>query len=256
MARARRGTTVRRVYTYGAKNLAARNIQRAWRSKRAVRAHVGESIWNSNCKSTLTHDDFPTTQSTGLLYGLDITQLAQGQEQNQRERGVINCRGFKTQIMFQNLQGSATLYVNIAMIAPKSTDSSGGDIPVNARFFRLNGAQRSLDFNQVGVSPFQRHISSINTDDYTVLWHKRRVLCPNSNGTAANVMNTKNSMWLCNKYTKLSRQIRYGAAESSAATDGRVYLVYWCGVNGFPADPGVTFQISRRCIMYFKEPKQ
>lgn len=257
MARARRGTTVRRVYTYGAKNLAARNIQRAWRAKRnpnlpGPRA-VGESNSTALCKSKLAENAAPQTRVNGILFSVDLTELSFGQEINQRERGMVNCRGIKFDLNFQNLAGSSACYINVALVCPKATNI--GDGVSNTAFFRSNGVNRQIDFT-TGLAPFDKHTLNINTDEYIVLWHKKKILGPNSSQSAAECMYNRNSNWYLKRYTKIGRQIRYANPESATATDGRMFLVYWGGTYGQTDEttPG-SFQYCSKIVHYYREPK-
>jgi len=241
-----------------ARSLAARKIQRLWRSKRARTRQIGSSIWTGTCKSVLTHDVIPTLKNNDTLWGLDLTQCQQGSEMNQRERGIINCRGFKTYMMIRNQNANGAMLANVAMIAPKSTDTVGGDIPTGTRFFRGNGAVRALDFQGVGVWPFQRFITPINPDDYTIIWHKRRVLAPANAAATSQNHGSRSSIWFLRKYTKLDRAITYLNPESNVATDGRIYLVYWFGREGASVSTNTLLEtaVTEKHIMYFKEPKQ
>jgi len=256
-ARASGGYTKIAVPTYGAKIIAARRIQRAYRRRRnpnlpGPRA-VGESNLSAICKSKLAENAAPQTRVNGILFSVDLTQVSFGQEINQRERGMINCRGIKFDLNFQNLSGSSACYINVALLCPKAT--SIGDAVTNTAFFRSNGINRQIDYT-TGLAPFDKWTLNINTDEYIVLWHKKKILAPNSTQSAAEAMNLKNSGWYLKRYTKIGRQIRYANPESDTATDGRMFLVYWGGTYGAVDEttPG-SFQYCSKIVHYFKDPK-
>lgn len=239
---------------------AAGTIQRAWRAKRrstvARRSRIGTPVYGpGNCKSNVAFDLDLTTVLTGTLYKFDCTQSTQGNEINQRERGIINCRGFKFYGHFQNTSGALGLYLNVAMICPKSTNTTGGDAVSDLGFFRANGIVRAQDFGPA-QTPFRAHVLNINPDDYTVLWHKRKLLAPNNGNASTWGSNARNGDYIMTKYTKINRRITYQNPESSAATDGRVWLVFWAGSTAAAETIQPAYARSIRCIMYFKEPKQ
>jgi len=247
-------------YSPARRSRAATTIARAWRSKRGRltgrRRVIGQSIWTGNCKSTITAQSNPTAKLTNTLWGEDLTECVLGPGQNQRERGVINCRGFKIDVHMHNTSGSFAQYANFAIVAPKrlvgSTDPLEG-----TNFFRGNGTLRAIDFNAVGVIPFERYVRSINPDDYTILYHARRILLPNNSAGAFNSQRGS-SFWNIRKYIKLNRAITYANPESIRATDGMVGFCYWFGrmdsSDGVTAVAEVT--VTERAVMYFKEPKQ
>jgi len=248
-ARTARSGTVRRVYTTRAKNMAARTIQNRWRA-RAVR-RIGEPLGAQRCKSVISEELYPVLRNSGTLYGVDCTRCIQGNEANNRERGIIECRGIKIDLYCENNWGAQNNLLNIALVAVKSTDAFKGNIPTGTNFFRLAGVDRSIDFSSLSLDPFRRHTYSINADDYTVLWHKRRILAGKNSATLSSM---RNGSMLLRTYTKIKRQVRYDSGEDAGATDGRIYMVYWFGPATFAADPITAgLNISYNIEMYFKD---
>jgi len=238
---------------------AARTIQRAWRRRKRTPARtrmVGSSIWSGNCKTVLTADQDMTTRTDNTLWGNEITDCNQGSEMNNRERGIINCRGFKLTYFFQNVVANSALFVNFAVVAPKQLPLDTSAVS-GTNFFRSAGNFRGLDFLAPGNTPFERHIHAINPDDYHILYHARFILGPaaSSNGENAGY---KPSFKRVTKYIKMNRAITYQAQEGSSATDGKVSVAYWFGLVG--SNEGTTqtatCAVHERAVMYFKEPKQ
>jgi len=194
-------------------------------------------------------------QPTNALNFHDITDINKGTDINARLRGVINCRGFKYHLIFWNKQGITPMYLNVAMVAPKNILSANVVTPV--AFFRANGNQRATNFATLGDTTFQNHVRCINPDDYTILWHKRTILAPNSYTAAGGNMGSSRAIRTFRGYTKLNRQITYDDPESPNATDGRVGLVYWFGRVGDTGLPNVNeVETNVKVLMYYKEPRQ
>jgi len=240
---------------------AARKIQKAWRAKRRNATPrrtrmIGSSIWRGTCKSTLTADQDATARTDNTQWSQEITDCSQGSEMNQRERGIINCRGFKIDYFFQNLLANSALYVNMAVVAPKQLSTDNNAVQLG-QFFRSAGNNRALDFNAPGTVPFERHILGINPDEYHILKHKRFILAAAAASTGEWGGN-RSSFRHVKMYIKMNRAVTYQAAESASATDGKVGIVYWFGQVG--STDGTTTSaacnVSDRVVMYFKEPKQ
>jgi len=271
LARNVRRVRARRTRPYRtARNIAAaRTIQNRYRrykfrknltpAQRAAVDSVGEPRSGRNqCKSAIITDTATANLSLNgsTLYTYDLTGIAQGNEQYQRERSIINVSGFKIKIWFRNFQGSTPCWINCAVIAPKSTTS--GDNVSGISFFRNEGGtQRYFDFNGIGATGFQQATRSINNDDYVILWRKRFMLGQQSPGAVNyNEQSGRSSYRLIERYIPLKRQVRYADAESISATDGRVWLVYWqqnpdsLAVAGLPSG---SLLVSQKFVTYFRE---
>jgi len=233
-----------------------RTIRRAYKSSKKQRlfskTHVGENIGATSCKSVEIVSTDLQPKDTRTLYSASVCRIPQGTEINERLRKHVNLRGFKVCFELLNTQPTP-MYFNIAVVAPKNTTNQNVD---NNKFFRDTSTDRARDFGN-GLTGLEFHCLPINTDDYTVLKHKRFRLGPVGSNPeiAENVTNNyKNVDW----YIPLKRQVRYTNAEDNKPTDGDVYVVYWCdkmfaasGDTPSTAAVGVT----QRYITYFREPK-
>jgi len=190
------------------------------------------------------------------LWNQEVTDVSQGREMDQRERRIINCRGFKCTWFVQNALIGQPIFFNIALLAKKSLTVDGPIQETN--FFRSHSVFRAVDFGAVTMTPFEKYTRAINPDDYTILWRKRFMLGCSSANSSNNQMGGMSSIKVITKYLKLNRAVTYANQESNSATDGQVSMVYW-GSNAISGDGSLktpTFNIAHRIVMYFKEPKQ
>lgn len=219
--------------------------------KAKLRTRIGERVGTGNAKSNRTLN-LSTGVDTRTLYDEPLLNLDQGTGRNQRERGVVNFRGVKICMSFQNLNGAATkpdMYVNVAVISPKAEDSGTIALPV-ANFFRAAGTDRGTNFG-TALTAIQFRCLPINTDLYNVHKHKRLNI--------GNVQDTArtNSKTL-EFYVKLNRQIRYEGT-TSTPTGKNMYLVWWCDIQSTPtAGPVITnaMNLQMDIIQYFHESKK
>lgn len=231
---------------------AARNSKTYFARKRAQRAKnkskLGEDVGTSSCKTHVTDDNNPTTYDTRTLYSFELTDLTEGYDRDQRLRKMINLRGFKVCLELMNL-GANALYVNVALLSPKvgqTIDTTG--------FFRGKDLARGIDFG-TPLNGLEFHCLPINTDRYHVLTHKRHQLVSGTGaGTTVDLQSANHTT--LDFYQKINRQIRYDSG-STSPIDGRVYLVVWCDSFGAQTASSVVatqLQMTRRAVMYFKEP--
>lgn len=250
--------TGKRSYRPRHPRLAARTIQRTWRKSRAraanrklfSRTEIGAPRASTTAKSAIINNANPTSRDSYTLYQLDLTALSQGIAINQRLRQHCIVSGFKIYMEVYANQ-AYPLYFNCAVVAPKETN---GIVSV-ANFFRNNTDARSLDFS-INRTGLEMGTCQINTDDYTVLKHKRYVL--NTQGAPGTAYNKqygtafRNLTW----YIPLRRQVRYFNGESANATDGRVYHLFWFArwQGSAPGGIAASATTSTRVITYFREP--
>lgn len=170
-----------------------------------------------------------------------------------REKHTVVIKGIKFCVKVRNFE-TYPLWVNVAVIHPKTELGVGNDIP-NDEFFRSFGTTRSQDFDVNTMTPMDFHCFPINTDKYVVLRHKRFTLGPaGAFTTGANWQPTK----LLDFYVKLNRQIRYAGDSATDLEEGQVYLAYWCdSPDSASNSPAVasSMQVDRRFITYFKNPR-
>lgn len=216
------------------------------------RSNIGDPVSSTNAKSTLIDNTQSIVRSTRILYFLDITQLAQNAlEINTRQRQHVNMRGFKICMEVTNTTPNA-LYFNVAVIAPKDDGAtfSGND------FFRQNTQFRSQNFSNA-LSGMEFHCLPINTDDYTVLRHKRYQLNHQNSTNAFANRQYGTSYRTIDWYVPLKRQVRYRGGETTEATSGKVLHVFWFALFNSAAGAGSTQCgiTSQRIITYFREPR-
>jgi len=234
-----------------------RAVRRSFKSNKRARlfsrTHVGESNGTTTAKVHIQDRNIsPDLKDTRTLYSVSVCRIPQGTEIDERLRRHINVRGFKMCWEVVNLT-AIPVYLNVAVICPKQTTNDGIE---ETDFFRDQTSNRSQNFS-TSLTALEFHCLPINTDDYTVLKHKRYRLAPNGTSTAFNPnagASYKNIDW----YVKLNRQVRYTGTESNKPTDGDVYVVYWCdrfgSASGSTAQSN-TLQIYQRYLTYFREPK-
>ena len=154
---------------------AAKVIGKAWRARarrRASMARIGTTPGTAQCKrASVAKDTF--TGSTRTLYFTELQDITKTttNEIDKRQRDVVKLSGVKLCIEVNHLQ-TAPLLVNYAIVYDKR--SNDGTTTVNTGdFFRANGGtQRAKDFSTV-LSSAEFHCLPLNTDRFTVLWHKR-----------------------------------------------------------------------------------
>lgn len=223
------------------------------RKKRSFRAtNFGDRPGTGTGKRHVTSEINALPLDTSTLYSYGITDIAQGDDINNRERRMVNLRGFKLCMELEN-DHTTPMYINIAVLCPR--DGAAG--VVNGDFFRGSSTARALDFDDAGITGMEYHCLPINSDRYTILKHKRYRLDPsseaaykNSNGT-----NFKNVDW----YIPIKRQLRYNNQPTNDQPEnGRCFLVYWFAPfqasAGAVAITGVV-NVSQRVVAYFRDPK-
>lgn len=216
---------------------------------------IGMPAGSTSSKSALIQNTTGIVRNSRVLYTLDLTAVQQGVEINQRLRQHAKISGWKICMEVSNTI-TRPLYFNWAVISPKSTGQSGGNAPDPANFFRDNTQARSMDFSN-GRSALEFHCCPINSDDYTILKHKRFVLQQPSFSSGAWNRQYGSAFINIDRYIRLKRQTRYLPGESTTATDGRVFLVYWYDPWGYASGvgSGPVASESLRVITYFREPR-
>jgi hypothetical protein len=246
------------------KQYAKRKKSLVWKKPLPARLQVGEPVGFATCKSTVTidttHDNpLPRITEDTLVATTPINNLAIASVSNainERQRDIVNCRGFKIDIYVVNNNQDRLYQFNWAIISPKEQDS--GDT-LTAEFFRAYDATRSINFNATTNTGMELTSSPINTDAYTVFVHRRCYLMPNKFGTMSVDYKTSDDRPGFKKlsyYLPLNRQLRYKSSESNC--EEPMYLVYWM-THPFKLSTvtgGLQVgTISHRIVMYWKEPK-
>lgn len=196
----------------------------------------------------------PEALSTRTLYTKELTNIAKettGDEIDRRNRDLVNIRGVKLCMQFQN-ENSVNLhmYVNVAIISPKDCNTT----PTTTEFFRSFGASRSEDFDPATMTAIMSHYRGINRDIYDVIMHKRMRLGPSIDDSCAM---TNPRVKVLRRYVKIGRQFRFKG--STASPSGRsLWLVYWCDKsNNLTSDTPVANQVfvQHDTALYFRESK-
>jgi len=234
---------------------AAGKIGRAYRRSRAKKAkfsrrNIGEPVGSGTAKRYVTETINPVNEDTRVLYQYGLTDIDQGTAINQRERRMVNLRGFKICMEVKNI-ATTPLYLNVAILSPKD----GAADVTTSDFFRGAGANRGRDFG-IGLNSNEFHCLPINSDRYTILKHKRYRLVPGNTPSDTASLNGYSYMNL-DWWVPLKRQIRYDA-DTGQPESGKVYMVYWADnfstAGGSAVNPA-QMVVTRRVVTYFKEPK-
>lgn len=251
------------------RTMAASIIQRAVRSRmsskrplsyvtRARNATGEDTISYPALASTVKSDGFVSRSSNDLI-AINPLNVARktttDQDINTRETDVIYLSGFKVKFTASNISATNYLYFNIALVSckPGVSTFSGADF-----FTSGGGTTRSYDFDNVNYTTLERNKDPINSDNFVVHWHERRVLSPNQQACAGPPTGLWPNMLCMDKYVPIQRQIRFDT--SSASSSRPIFrLVCWTGIVGEGYnDPFVTtatqFATEHSITAYYREP--
>lgn len=254
---------------------AAVQIQRAWRGylgrkrarkvraargkQRFSRSQIGDKVGSVGTKEYLTGSITGDLGQRELAY-LSLTTLpaTATNDVNERQRNIVNCRGWKIYMRFNRIDPGTTnendqpLYLNIAVVSPRHSQL-GGNLSDN---FWRDGTQnsRALNFNPgAGYwDPLVYNMYSINSDMFVILKHKKYKLgrtTTDASAADANKESCVNLKW----WVPLKRQLRYEGAAVTANDD--VYLVYWYDMQGTTATNTVSLTRTIYAHLVFREPK-
>ncbi len=237
---------------------AGRKILRAYRSYKRRRAGTRKKrnlftpqgfTPTSNTKKVAIEND-ATIQSLGTrtLYQSALGAIAHTttNQLNGRQRDIANITGFRICMEVANQATSAPLYFNCALVTPRKNDTV-----LTTEFFRANeGQTRAVDFDTARTST-EFHCLPINTDEYTIQFHRRYRLAP-KNGTE-----TGRSYMNFDRYIRYKRQMRYPGTGSTPNTQ-QPFFIFWFDLFSTPSG-GVAIpnqaEVNRRFVTYFREPK-
>lgn len=239
---------------YQAISAGTRKYKAMRRNKRGKTEHIGKPVGESGVKRT-TQLNNNVSVGTRSIHAVNCTQIAQGNEIDQRERRSANLRGISFCIEMRNTS-ERPLYVNMAVVHVKGCHDVN---TVHEEFFRGEDTARAIDFNDT-LSSNELHCLPLNTDKFVVLSHKRLLL----NGPKESMVqdyndqegkNYANLMW----YQKIDRNIQFTSADRTSVTDGSaVYLMYWC--DQFLTEANTTstasaLKLSKRIVAHWKDPQ-
>lgn len=238
-----------------------RSVRRRTRSNYTKNGRIGEKVGLSSCKRVTTialgSQDVPAL----MFLPHNVCNLGKGSAINERERDIINCRGFRVRMHIQNLSYYPVTW-HMALVAPKEDWNRTGD-----GFIRGHYGTRDLNIDEV-QSGVENNENAVNTDKFVVVKHHRIKIGPSGDPdttqtSAVNRYNFANvrQNWVYKEYFfKLNRQLRYEDSNANCLTP--MYLCTWFDYSGRGA--GVawnTLQTGAKCkmtgdvLMYFREPK-
>lgn len=206
------------------------------RSPTLIPREFGFKVGEGTTKRFVNNSKAEVSEATRTLYSEELTALGGGTGINDRQRQIINCRGFKINYAFRNTL-DISMYLNIAVIAPKFNQTGVTSVD----FFRSNdGGVRSQNFGN-SLSPLEFRNLPINTDDYHVFMHKRHLLGPDTNNAIGHFnANTGPVNYLVRKHwIPVNRQLRY-ASDLTTSANTPIFFVYWADSMNNPAGAGVS----------------
>lgn len=197
--------------------------------KRARYTQVGEPMKNIHAKREQTSAITDFNTDTRTLYDAELTVIAQGDNEDQRNRHLINCKGIEIAVHFYN-KNNQPLFVNMAVVAPKHGSTFSGV----TEFFRSNNGDRGQNFG-TSLSGLELHYLPINTDKYTILTHQRMQLGSESDATGTYNSDAGKGNWMSKKqWLPINRQLRFENSGSVSCTTP-IYFVWWCDRMRTPA---------------------
>lgn len=234
--------------------MAARKIQgayRRYRRSRKVRINrsIGQRPGSGTTKRNVAFDQ-ENSEGTRVFIVDEVTAMNRTttNEINERQRQIVNFRGFKFCATFKNLQAAGILMGNLAILAPKGVNTA----PSTTDFFRSyeNSVSRAKDFGN-GLTANEFHCLPINADKYKVLKHWRFRLAPEGVRNCGNDKYYKTMQF----YYKLNRQLRW---DDLNVCQTPIYIVRWWDNLGTASLAGPTLNVCNtqvRVINYWREPK-
>ena len=206
-------------------------------------SEIGHSPSHTPAKT----DTLGTTRfvSSRTLEWEPMLNVNRGGNLNDRERDIIDLRGFKLCVTVLNLLDNHQVTVNLAVISGRVSPTGTPNV---TNFLRGHDGERVMNFNTFRDNN-ELHCSAINTDDYHIFTHKRLVLKKqNSNQTDFAIKD-----W----YVPIKKQIRYDTAFETSL-NRQFYFVWWCdkqlAPNGDPVTSN-TMEMQYKVTTYFREPR-
>ncbi|AXH77887.1 MAG: capsid protein [Tethyvirus abatis] len=223
---------------------------RRYKKRRAV-MRIGDRVGSSTAKSCSINRIGFNNEDTRKLYQFQLWNIVKGQAIDNRERDIVNLRGYRFNCEFVNRFNTAPLQGHICVLVPKALTPTIS----TTDFFRAHKDSRAEDFN-VGRTSIEFMKWPVNTDKYHILMHHRFTLAPSNASEPYNTMGPKN-WYSYSRYLPIKRQIRYDGS-SNADNTMNISLCYWFDYFGQTA--GATSAVNAVGIghdvtAYFREPK-
>lgn len=214
------------------------------------RSNVGQRVGEGTTKNEQTASESLITKQSNSLQVYDMCKIALGQGINERERFIVNLRGFKIKYLCRNID-TRPICLNWAIVAGRSKN-----VILDTDLFRSAGGSVRAS----GISDgngFQNTLADINTDEYVCMKHKRVFLSEGNDPTTKWNTNAKKSSWSMREfYFPLKRQLRYADNTTTSCTE-KVFFIFWLTIldDITNATPTNVAQWSLQIKAYFKEPK-
>ena len=252
---------IHRSYQYlGRAGRAARTIGRAYRRYKGRKGRargVGHPVGQSTAKrdvnaSLATSSD--VLRPDRVLYEQVLTYPIVGSGISDRERRMINLRGFKFCIEFKlaprfelpngSLRNNS-VYFNWAVVSSKKEPTGDGPANANNHFFRGVAGNRAEDFDALQRS-IDLKCRAINTDEWNV--HMRKSFKINGASVGGSSLSRTIEAWL-----PIKRQIRFNDENEPSA---KLYMCYWAAVDGANTSTSFdeVYKIQWHVTTYFREP--
>lgn len=199
------------------------------------------------------------------LYSYDLTNLPSTDNNtvNERQRNVINCRGFRIWMLIRNTIVDP-VYFNIAIVAPREesldlTIGSGGLASLATEFFSDQATPSKKVAFATARSALAFRCLPISTEKLVVLRHKRYDIAGIHPGatSVSKLGDNKPSVRVIKKFYKLRRQLRY-LNSLGTNCENKVYLMYWFDeVKSYAGTTAgtPTLHLQQNCQLFFREPK-
>jgi len=143
-------------------------------------SRVGEDPNTSQTKQNQYRTDGLIAHSSNQLNAIELLQVPRISGTftlNSRLRDIVYLSGFKVCITVENTDAADWLYFNLALVSAKNRGSVGDKVD----FFRnYAGESRQINFDDATLNANDRHCLPINTDEYTVHFHERRLISNNA----------------------------------------------------------------------------
>lgn len=176
---------------------------------------------------------------------------------NNREDDQIYLSGIKLSMFLQDNISESTApyceYVNVALVSFKGSVTSA-----NTQLFSSPaGTARASNFDNVALTPLERHSLPINSDNFIVHFHKKIILSHWAGASVDADGGTAPKNYYIDTYCPIKRQIRFNSATGLPETEFR--LLFWCGIPGeAAADPVPTtanaLNYEYNVVAYFRNP--
>jgi len=226
-------------------------------------SYVGRPIGRGTSKRSVLVTSSNKVMATRTLYSRDISKIPRTLTGapiriDGRTRELVNFRGVKIDISAINAATvlSSPIVLHWAVVHDKGRANPGlfDNEPLQVEnFFRGDKGNRGIDFIDER-SGAEINTNSINSDLYVTLKRGKKILQPRASLTGL----LPSCSTMISEYIPINRQLTYDDTLTPYATDGRLFLTYWCerlqgsGSNSLPAASAVF--LDKHVVAYFDEP--